>query len=238
MGRRRYRRSWNSYGDYVISRRRELTSTFGGIDRDVERLFLALDRDELHELLRDYEDEFGKSAATYARKTFPKWKNGTVRMSGEVAERLLNLVPPLLPRETRFELVKKLRASSFRKVYRRVHSKPDCWRGDLAPVIAEVVSNGSTAKISDAVKNRVSWLANGDVSATEQLLLAAEKDEAITRLVYLDAELRRIEAMVAQLGHLNTSISHQIDLPQGTIDLTISIPEKTLWQKLKKWIGE
>lgn len=237
MARRRRRRSWNSYGSYAVSRRRELSSTFGGIDRDVERLFLALDREDLEELLEVYEEEFGKSAATYARNTFPKWKKGTVRMSGEVAERLLNLLPPLLPDETRFELVKKLRASNFRKVHRRVYSKPESWREDLAPAIAEVVGHGSTARISDAVKSRVSWLANGDVASAEQLLLAAEKDEAITRLVYLEAELRRIETMVAQLGHLNTSISHQITLPQGTIDVVISIPEKTLWQKFKNWIG-
>lgn len=236
MGRRRrYRRSY--YGSYVISQRQELTSTFGGIDRDVERLFLDLDRTDLKDLFEFYEDEFGKSAATYARATYPKWKRGSVRMSGQVAERLLNLVPPLLPQETRFELVKKLRKANFRKVNRYVHTAPEVWRDQLAPVIKEVVEHGSTATISSAVKNRVAWLADGDVAAAERLLLAAEQDEAIMRLAYLQAEFQRMDAMIAQLGEYQTSVSHTIDLPQGSIQVHIAVPKVSAWRKFMNWLG-
>ncbi len=237
MARRRRRRRWHSYGSYVVSKRHELTTTFGGIDRDIERLFLNLDRDDLEDLLEIYEEEFGRSAASYARATFPKWKSRTVKMGAQVAERLLNLVPPLLSQDERFELVKKLRLANFRKVRRSVHTGPETWRQDLGPVIRDVVEHGSTAVISEAVKQRVSWLANGDVAAAEKLLLAAEKDEALTRLAYLDRELKRLEAMIAQLGDVNTSVSHSIDLPQGTIDVYISTPQKTVWQKLMNWLG-
>lgn len=237
MGRRRYRRRWNSYGSYIVSKRRELTSTFGGIDQDVERLFLNLDWDDLGELLDFYEDEFGKPAAVYARNTYPKWKRGEVRMSGLVAERLLTLLPPLLPQETRFELVKKLRKANFHKISRYVRTTPASWREQLAPVIKEVVDHGQTAAISDAVKNRVAWLADGDVAAAERLMLAAEQDEAITRLAYLQAEFKRLDAMIAQLGEFQTSVSHTIDLPQGSIQVYIAVPKVSMWQKFVNWLG-
>lgn len=234
---RRYRRSWGYYSRHAVSKRQELASTFGGIDQDVERLFLNLNRDDLEELLAFYEDEFGKSAASYARNTYTKWKRGTVRMSGQVAERLLTLVPPLLPFEVRFELVKKLRLANFHKVRRYVHTSPQTWREALAPAIKEVVDHGSSARISEAVKGRVAWLADGDVEAAEKLLLSAEQDEALTRLAYLQAEFHRIDAMIAELGKCQASVSHVIELPQGSIQISIVVPQVSAWQKFKKWLG-
>lgn len=240
MGRRgfrRYRNYRSYYGAYAASKREELTSTFGGIDRDVEQLFLTLGEEDLDELFDYYEMEHGKSAASYARSTYPKWKNGSVQLSGKTAERLLNLVPPLLPFETRFALIKKLRLANFRKLHRVVSTSPEGWRDALGPVIAQVVNHGATANISDGLKRRIAWLADGDVAAAERLLLTAEQEEAIARLAYLNAEFVRIEALIAQLGNYQTSISHKIELPQGSIHVHIAIPKVSMWQKIKNWLG-
>jgi len=240
MGRRGFRRyrNYRSYfGAYAVSKRQELSSAFGGIDKDVEQLFLNLGKEDLDELLDYYAEEHGQSAATYARNTYPKWKKGTVQLSGKTAERLLNLVPPLLPFETRFALIKKLRSANFRKLNRFVDTSPEGWRDALGPVIAEVVSHGATANISDGMKNRIAWLADGDVAAAERLLLAAEQEEAINRIAYLNAEFLRLESLIAQLGDYQTSISHSIDLPQGSIHVHIAVPRVSMWQKIKNWLG-
>lgn len=237
MGHRRYRNYRAYYGAYAVSKRQELSSTFGGIDRDVERLFLNLDREDVDELFDYYEEEHGRSAANYARSTYPKWKRGSVQLSGQTAERLLNLLPPLLPFETRFELVKKLRGANFRKLTRYVNASPEGWRDALGPVIAEVVGHGSTANIKNGVKERVAWLADGDVAAAENLLLAAEQDEAFTRLAYLNAEFVRLESLIAHLGDYQTSVSHVIELPQGSIHVHIAVPNVSMWQKFKNWLG-
>lgn len=237
MSRYRYRRSRRSYSAYAISQRQELTSTFGGIDQDVERLFLNFDHHALEELFERYEERYGKSAAAYARAAYRKWKNGSVRLSGQTAERLLNLVPPLLPFDARFDLVKKLRAANFRKLVERVNTTPERWKEDLGPVIARVVKHGDTSNLSDRVKSRIAWLAEGDVSAAEKLLLAADQEEAITRLAYLNAEFVRMEAMMAQLKDFQTSVSHTIELPQGSIYVYIQAPRVTMWQKLMTWLG-
>ena len=236
MGKKR-RRSWRSYGSYVVSKRQKLTSTFSGIDRDVERIFLTLDQADLDELLDVYTEEFGRSAGSYARKTYPRWKSGAVRMSGEVAERLLNLLPPLLPYGTRFELVKKLRQANFRKLNRTVQTAPDRWRQDLQPVVEEVVRHGASANLSDALKQRLAWLADGDTAAAERMMSAAIQDEAIGRLSYLNSEFQRLEAMIAQLGNFHTSVHHDIDLPQGMISVRIVVPKVSAWSKFKKWLG-
>jgi hypothetical protein len=234
----RYRHSRRSLGGYAVSKREELTSTFGGIDRDVERLFLGFDRVKLEQLFARYEKNYGKPAATYARTAYPKWKDGSVKLNGQTAERLLNLVPPLLPFETRFELVKNLRTANFRKANEHIRTTPERWQQDLGPAIARVVSHGNTSSLSDHVKKRVSWLANGDVADAEKLLLAADQEEAINRLAYLNAEFIRIEAMMAQLKNLETAVSHSIELPQGSIYVHIETPKVSTWQKLMNWLGD
>lgn len=236
MGRGR-RRQWRSYGSYVVSKRQKLTSTFGGVDRDVERIFLSLESVDLEELLEVYTDEFGASAGSYARKTYPKWRNGSVRMSGEVAERLLNLLPPLLPYEARYDLVKKLRQANFRKLSRTVQTAPDRWRQDLQPAIDDVVRHGESANLSDALKQRLAWLADGDTAAAERMMSAAIKDEAIGRLSYINAEFQRLEVMILELGNFHTAIHHKIDLPQGSIEVRIVVPRVSAWTKFKNFWG-
>lgn len=232
--RRGYRGSWSSSN---VSQRYALTSTFGGIDRDVERLFLALDRDDIDDLLEEYEEEHGRPAAKYARDTIPKWRKGSVRMSGKVAERLLQLVPPRLPLATRFELVKKLRAANFSKTRRSVHTTPQNWQQDLEPAIVALVKYGQSAQLSDAIKERVAWLADGDTAAAERLLDQAMHEEARIRLAYLDVEFRRMEQMIAATNGLETQVSHTLELPQGTVSVYIRTPKVSMWTKVKNWLG-
>jgi hypothetical protein len=74
----------------------------------IRSAFLHLEEDALEELLEDYAATHGKSAATYAQKTYPKWKSGATNLSGQTMERLVALVPPYLSIDQRFELVSAL----------------------------------------------------------------------------------------------------------------------------------
>ena len=91
--------------------------------------------------------------------------------------------------------------------------------------------------LANPVAKRAAKSVDGDIAAAEKLLLAAERDEAITRLAYLQLEFERLDGMIAQLGDLKTSVSHSIELPQGNIDVYIAIPEKSMWQKVLNWLG-
>jgi hypothetical protein len=62
----------------------------------------------------------GNSAHDYALQTYPKWRNGLVKLSGMVAERILNLVPPYLKFDRRYTTVEKLCNHHAKKLYRQV----------------------------------------------------------------------------------------------------------------------
>ena len=143
--RRRYRRfSGYDNGRYYaarhISERQYLSLSFGGIDKDVEQIFLSLPFVKLESVFREYGLKYGASALSYARDTYPRWKSGAVRMGGMVAERLLNLVPLTLDTSTRFDLVKKVRAAHIHKAHQCVTCEPNDWRSKVAPVVAELLA--------------------------------------------------------------------------------------------------
>lgn len=237
MAYRYYGRRRNfSYGSSHVSQRTELTRQLGGIDKDIEKIFLTLSPSDLERIFNLYARTHGGSAANYARNTYTKWKSGSVKMSGQTAERLISLVPPVLPAPVRFDLVKKLRASYFKKKTIYVNSSPEAWMQDVLKPIHELVSASSSFSPPEYVIAKARWLADGDAKAAQQLLAAAEQEEAAIRLAYIEKEFCRIGALIQNIDTMR-KVTHTLSLPQGDIVLQIQLPPRTLMQKISDWLG-
>lgn len=221
--RRSYSRSYWGYRN--VSERDQLSAVAGGIDKDIERIFLELPSYKLESVLTRYGREHGGSALSYARKTYPKWKSGSVRMSGKVAERLLNLVPTVLDADTRFELVKKLRDAHRTKINKHVRCEPHEWRAKVAPEVGELLASSSQFQLPESAVSRIKWLTDGDSQAAQRLLAAAEEEEAVARLQHLEREFRRVDVLLQNVQGQKT-VTHTIQLPQGTVNVTIGEPAK------------
>jgi hypothetical protein len=78
------------------------------MDQGVKAYFFSLSPVELTAVLDDYQRAYGSEAREYAAKTIPKWRSGRVQMSGMVAERLFNLLPPRMPLGVKYKLVEGL----------------------------------------------------------------------------------------------------------------------------------
>lgn len=219
----------HSYGHYRasqhISERYALSCSLGGIDKDVEQIFLNLPNLKLETVFLHYGREHGASALAYARNTYPRWKSGAVKMSGTVAERLLNLVPIVLDTSARFDLVKKLRGAYMHKERRHVTCEQHDWRNKVVPVVAELLSASHKFQLPEHAVSRVRWLTDGDAVAAQRLLAAAEQEEAAVRLRFLEAEFKRIDFLLQNI-EATRHVSHTIELPQGIISVTITIPQK------------
>lgn len=238
---RRYRTRWTpryrSYaGSQHVSARASLSYQVGGIDKDIEHAFLSLADARLERIFQKYGAVHGRSAETYARATHAKWKSGKVRMSGAVAERLLNLVPPELDAALRFDLVKKLRGAFLHREQRYVVTEPETWRSAVAPVVAELITASAKFQLPERVQSKVAWLAGGDAKAAQSLLVAAEQEEAIVRLRYLEAEFQRIDSLIQKV-EATRAVNHKIELPQGTISVMIKLPERGIWARLRSTLG-
>jgi hypothetical protein len=206
---------------------------FAGIDKDIESIFLNLDRNSLESIFQQYGKEYGDNAEKYARNTFQNWKNGATRLSGQTAERLLNLLPPFLSQNKRYELVKKLRDYYMikRQSMEHVTTSPELWKQDLLPVVSRIVENSSNFKLPEEVQRRATWLSGGDAVSANKILMAVEQEEAKLRTAYLDDEFRRIDQYVNNVENTQ-SVSHTITLPQGTIHVRIQQKKKPFINKV------
>ena len=219
-----------------MSERAELTRRFGGIDREVEKIFLSLPSSDLGRVFTRYGETYGGKAEAYARETYAKWQRGEVKMSGQTAARLLDLLPPVLPASVRFDLIKTLRSQHFHKRTIRIQSTPTNWRGDLIKPIQELVAASSAFALPEDLLSKARWLADGDTLAAQRLLAAAEQEEAAIRVAYIEVELRRIEVLIQNID-TTRRVSHTLKLPQGEIFLAVDLPARTLLQKLTGWLG-
>jgi hypothetical protein len=91
-----------------IAAAKRLSAELGGMDQGVKAYFFSLSPLELSAILDDYQQAFGRQAREYTADTIPKWRSGRVQMSGMVAERLFNLLPPHMPLPTKYKLVEGL----------------------------------------------------------------------------------------------------------------------------------
>nr|WP_306264919.1 hypothetical protein [Pararhizobium sp. IMCC3301] len=143
----------------------------GGTDKDVKEYFFNLDGKTLDTILQEYGKQYGEIKEEYARQTFSDWKAGARRMSGLVAKRLFDLLPPRMPLSKKYELAENV------WVHFGPTSKYDVTIGPTADVnsVAGLVSKRlddsvSHYEVPDNVKRRFAWLTSGDVKVQTDML--------------------------------------------------------------------
>lgn len=173
--RNNYRKSYNNYGSerarQHIREAEALTKELGGTDKDVKEYFFSLDAQELEPILTEYGYKYGEDAKEYAEKTITKWSSGQVNMSGMVAERLFNLLPPYMPLSVKYKLIENLWTHvgvSSKKVF---YIGLDADVSEVERVVKEYLEGvASVYQIPASMEKRFNWLSQGDANIKQQLL--------------------------------------------------------------------
>ena len=139
----------------------------------------------------------------------PKWRTGRVQMSGEVAERLFNLLPPRMPLGVKYKLVEGLWHHVGPSSKHRIRVGADA---DVTEVIelarSKITEFVVNYKIPDNLERRFNWLAAGDVSVRQMLLSHIEEVE---KTIVVEAVRAQVPVMVE---HLRSAGSHTGRLAQ------------------------
>ncbi len=177
MARRYSSRGYGNYNAGAEAARRhieaaaELSRELGGTDKDVKEYFFNLPPNKLEPILQAYGKRHGSSARSYAEQTMPKWRSGRTQMSGLVAERLFNLLPPRMPLETKYKLTENLWEHFGPTSKKRLRIGLD---GEVDEAVEIVRSHFDEVvlghKIPDELERRFNWLSGGDVSVKQDLL--------------------------------------------------------------------
>ena len=227
-GRRNYRswRSRRSDNSSEPSKYLALSNLFGHAVVEIRDAFLNLESDALDELFLDYGAIHGDSAERYARKTFSRWKGGSIKLSGQTMERLIELVPPYLSSNQRFELIKlvlkKHQKSAPKKIIRINVIEPTEGFNQLTSLLNSMSRDDKLAHIPERVMNAASWLYDDDVTAARAMLAEVDRieNDQIREKAIREIELLKRTISTGQIKAANYSVQ----MPTGTLSVVAYTP--------------
>ena len=203
---------------------------YRGFDQDVLKVFFELNEHQLAQLMGKYKQDYGKSAATYARRTYFKWKSGEIVLSGRTVDRLLITLPQVLDRKVKCDLLRKLRERYRKKDTISLTVDPSGWRETIEPLVLNIVSKAYSADLPPVVQDRLSWLSTSDMKMAAAILAEAEVQEGKVAISLLHKEFASIENLLDSLPG-KRKITHTISLPYGNVHLTIERGKNAMSEK-------
>ena len=225
-GRSRYHREYVDWSEYHERERTAIANKYGGIDEDIRQIFYKLDKPALDEVFREYKAKYGQKKCEYARRTYSKWKTGAVNMSGEVGERLLDIVPHYLTFEHKYALIEKMWRNRNRR-FLRVAIVPSEGVATAIQRVLAVIDSLDIDVLPDPLKNRLGWLAESDAAVAEQLLSRLYVDERKAIIRSLQHELRRVADLILTARRSHVRSRHEFTVPGATVEIVADEPHWT-----------
>ena len=205
-----------------ISEAHSFSHSIGGTDRDVKQYFFSLSGQELERIFLAYGKAYGQQAEVYARKIFDDWKTGSTQMSGKVAERLFNLLPPRMPISKKLELAGNIWVHYSPKSSHRFTVGP---LTDIEVIMTTVRDRVESAiqsyDIPDQLRNRFEWLSAGDVKVKEQLLNHFREAERKLALTTLSEQMPILQRQMRENGQQTTSLRTKMSIHRHEFEVSI-----------------
>ena len=229
-GKSRYR-SWRSRGrsgSSAPSKYSVLTGLFGRAVEEIRQAFMNLDEDARDELFSDYGAIYGDSAETYARKTFPKWKSETTKLSGQTMERLVELVPPYLSPEQRFSVLQLVlrwhKKSGVQRTIKINVKEPTQGFAELKDVLASMSHDDVLAHLPEKVMKAASWLYDDDITSARAMLAEAEHRENDSTRSKAACEIELLRRTISS-GQVKAA-SYSVEMPAVKLSVVAYMPSK------------
>jgi hypothetical protein len=209
-----------------VEEARRLSQELGGTDEDVKQYFFALPRAQLNRILNLYEAHYGTQKRQYAQQTIDSWRTGERRMSGVVASRLYNLLPPLMPLEAKYRLITNLwhhvGPSSKKTLRVGLDANMEDVLGMVKQHMDEVVVR---YKIPDNLERRFNWLSAGDAHVKQDLLNYLREME---KSLVVEGARAQLPVLLAHLQSEQGKQTHRLAqiLQIGKHELELAVDKK------------
>ena len=191
-----------------IRQAQQLTRELGGSDQDVKRYFFSLSSNRLKVILDAYEKVYGIKAREYAEETLPRWRTGSVQMSGMVASRLFNLLPPRMPIAEKYKLTQSLWKHVGPRSRMRLRVGLDAEVENVVSKVYEHIDEVVTQyRIPDNLERRFNWLSAGDVRVKQDLLNHVQQAE---KSLVVEGARRQLPVMLQHLRGSEGQHTHRL----------------------------
>ena len=189
-------------------------------EREILRVLLGLDDEKLDKLLELYEQEFGRGAARYARRTYRKWESGKVQPIRQTYERFLLHLPDVMNFEMKTELLRRLMEEYCKKDSYKLTVYTDDWEETLEPLVAKLIEKPFIQSLPKQIEDKLIWLAHDDMQAAEKILKQSQVEEGKIAVSMLREEFANIEHLLVNTKGKRRG-THELKFPYGMINLKI-----------------
>ncbi len=201
MARRHRSGRSSSYGREAalrhIEEAKEFSAEIGGSDKDVKEYFFSLSASELESLLNSYGAKFGSVKELYARDAYSQWKSGSRKMSGLVAKRLFDHLPPRMPLDKKYELAGNVWKHFGPSSRHSIMVGPEApVESVLALACEKLEKSVNEYSLPEAVQNRFRWLSSGDVRINETLLNFFRQKDRELAILKLKSEVPVLQRQI------------------------------------------
>ena len=163
---------------YHIREAAEFSSRMGGLDETVKAWFFALPKEKRKAVFDRYGALYGQDAKAYAQNAWRLWKSSRRAMSGLVAKRLFDCLPPLMPEREKYALAARLWERCAPSSSLRLSVGPSAPRTAVAAAVAAHFDRTvRDCFIPKSLRDTFRWLAEDDVRACERLLNSFVRQE-------------------------------------------------------------
>jgi hypothetical protein len=208
-----------------VYRKSALDSPFEKLSRGAQnaeliKVLLNLEEEPLENLFNLYRQQFGDSAARYARNTYLKWKSGAVRPNKQTFRRFLINLPKVMNFDLKCEVLRELREEYCAREHYKLTVHTDDWKDKLTPLVESMIAKAKDAELPDVLKQRLTWLAEDDIEVANAILQRSQTRMSLDALSLLEKEFSNIERLLDNTDG-RRRITHVLKLPLGTITLQI-----------------
>jgi hypothetical protein len=189
---------------------------------DVKTYFFGLTEAELNVVFSAYSQKYGAPKEAYARQAFSRWKSRSTQMSGLVAKRLFDLLPPRMPIATKLELASNVwrhfGTSSAHHFTVGPNADAKLVMDRIHGILTAAVQNYN---IPQNVKNHFDWLAAGDVSIKEHLLNYFRQMDMKIATDSLREQLPVLQAQIRDHSGHTSSVHTKIQIHNHSVEIWI-----------------
>jgi len=208
------------YFGYDYFRRASTPKVLKPKNSELMKVLLNLDEEPLDELFALYKQEFGTSAARYARETHRKWRSGEVRPNKQTFRRFFMYLPKVMSFDLKCEVLRELREEYLHKEQYELAVYTDNWKETLSPLVKEVIAKGESAQLPAAIQKKLIWLADDDAEVASAILVRSQRMQAEQNLTMLEKEFATIDQLLDNTNGKG-KVTHLLKLPFGAITLHI-----------------
>lgn len=193
--------------------------------RELMKVLLGLDDEKLDELLELYQQEFGRGAAVYARRTYRKWEAGEVKPIKQTFERFLVHLPLVMDFDLKCEVLRHLMEAYCAKDSYDLTVYTDDWEESLEPLVKSLIDKPYNSNLPKQIEDRLIWLAHDDMQSAEMILKKSQVEEGKIAVSMLREEFANIEHLLENTKG-RRKVTHKLKFPYGTINLKIKNREQ------------